>query len=134
MQEGINALLSKETSDVLVGLAPAGTCNDFAFALGVKPDPRDIVDVLLHGDERPVDLGRAGTKYFCTIATLGFESTVNRSIRDYVTHSPPRWLPLVFSWRCSAMPWAPTEPGSAVSSCGSPRGAERRTWGAHSSG
>jgi YegS/Rv2252/BmrU family lipid kinase len=92
IQEGINAVLSEAVPDVVVGLAPAGTCNDFAFALGVKPVPTQIVDVLLYGVAKPVDLGRAGNRYFCTIATLGFESAVNRCLRDYVTRSPSRWL------------------------------------------
>ena len=92
IQEGVNAILSLPVSEVVVGLAPAGTCNDFAISLGMKPSPREIVNVLLHGEVRAVDLGLAGKKYFCTIATLGFESTLNQILRHYVTRSPRRWM------------------------------------------
>ena len=92
MNEGINAVLSDEAADVMLGLAPAGTCNDFSHALGISTDPAQIVDVLLNGEVGTLDAARAGERYFCSIATLGFESVVNRMVRDRWTRSPPRWL------------------------------------------
>lgn len=60
-----------------LGLAPAGRCNDFARALGVDRQPEAIVDVLSNGVARPIDLGRANGRYFCTVATLGADAEVS---------------------------------------------------------
>jgi diacylglycerol kinase (ATP) len=92
IQGMVNSVLSEVPGDAVVGLAPAGTCNDFAFALGVTSDPEQIVEVLLHGVARPIDLGMAGDRYFCSIATVGFESSLNRYLRDHASRSPSRCL------------------------------------------
>lgn len=92
IQEIVNTVMSESAREAVVGLAPAGTCNDFAFALGVKPDPAQIVDTLLRGQVRAIDLGLAGNRYFCTIATVGLESTVNRYLKKLATSSPSRWM------------------------------------------
>ncbi|RME36949.1 MAG: diacylglycerol kinase family lipid kinase, partial [Planctomycetota bacterium] len=64
----------------LMGLAPAGRCNDFARALNVPSDPQRIAAVLMKGDAAPVDLGRIGTRCFCTVATLGVDAEVSRFV------------------------------------------------------
>ena len=92
IQEAINAVMAQPTSQLLLGLAPAGTCNDFAHGLALSPAPEEIVNVLLNGVPHAIDLGLAGEKHFCTIATVGLESTVNRFLRDHKTYSPRRWL------------------------------------------
>lgn len=77
----------------LLGVAPAGRCNDFATVLGIPRDPEAIADTLLEGATRPIDLGRvtptAGPRpstdrrsapagrYFCTVATLGVDAQVS---------------------------------------------------------
>ena len=60
-----------------LGLAPAGRCNDFARALGVKPDPAMIADTLALAEPTPIDLGRVNERYFCTVATLGVDAEVS---------------------------------------------------------
>jgi len=61
----------------LVGIAPAGRCNDFARALGISADPIVIAGAVAGGVACPVDLGRAGGRYFCTVATLGVDAEVS---------------------------------------------------------
>ncbi|MFF5637009.1 diacylglycerol/lipid kinase family protein [Streptomyces sp. NPDC012825] len=42
-------------TDTLFGLVPAGRGNDFARALGLPADTRELARTLLHGEPRPVD-------------------------------------------------------------------------------
>ncbi|MGD2110432.1 MAG: diacylglycerol kinase family lipid kinase [Phycisphaerae bacterium] len=60
----------------VMGLAPAGRCNDFARALGISKKPEAIVDTLLSGSSGRVDLGRVNERYFCTVATVGIDAEV----------------------------------------------------------
>lgn len=94
IQRCVDSVLSTGL-DVTIGLAPAGTCNDFSHALGVRTDPEAIVDVLLNGVERQLDVGLAGQNHFCTIAAVGLEATVSRYLRNNITDSPSRWLFIV---------------------------------------
>ena len=64
-----------------LGLIPAGTANDFARAFRIPRRPAGAVRVLLRGRPSPVDLGRAGGKYFCTVASFGFDAAVNHAVR-----------------------------------------------------
>ena len=80
-QEVANALASLtpllgEACPVM-GLAPAGRCNDFARALGISANPAAIADVLSGGRPCPVDLGRVNDRYFCTVATIGVDAEVS---------------------------------------------------------
>ena len=61
----------------VLGLAPAGRCNDFARAFGIPTDPEVIADVLLNGRTLPSDLGRVNGRYFCTVATAGVDAEVS---------------------------------------------------------
>ncbi|MFY0406584.1 diacylglycerol/lipid kinase family protein [Solicola sp. PLA-1-18] len=45
-----------ETRDVVLGLVPLGTGNDFARTVGVVPDPEAAAQQLLAAEERDVDL------------------------------------------------------------------------------
>ncbi len=77
---------------VIMGVAPAGRCNDFARGLGITATPAGIVDVLANGAPTPVDLGRVcalpstsatgGGRYFCTVAALGFDAAVSRFVNE----------------------------------------------------
>lgn len=81
IQEVANALaLLKDSmgdSCPTLGLAPAGRCNDFARAMGIRRDPDAVAGALLHGTARPIDLGRVNDRYFCTVATLGVDAEVS---------------------------------------------------------
>ncbi len=82
MQEVANAVARARPDRAIMGLAPSGRCNDFARALGVDTMPEHIVDLLTDADARPVDLGRIGDRYFCTIAATGFDAAVSRFVND----------------------------------------------------
>lgn len=80
MQEVAHALASATSSlgDAcpVMGLAPAGRCNDFSRALGVSTNPSVIVDVITRGRTQAVDLGRVNDRCFCTVATVGVDAEV----------------------------------------------------------
>lgn len=75
-----------------LGILPGGRCNDLARALGIfrKDTPADLAAMLLNGPTRKIDLGLCRPKdpaeppkYFCTVATLGFDSAVTRFVRHH---------------------------------------------------
>lgn len=65
-------------TDVPFGIIPAGSGNDFARSLGIPlRDPAAAADVVIAGQERKVDLGRAGGQWFGGVVAAGFDSRVN---------------------------------------------------------
>jgi YegS/Rv2252/BmrU family lipid kinase len=46
----------QELGDVVLGLIPLGTGNDFARGAGIPLDPEDAARIVVKGDVRPVDL------------------------------------------------------------------------------
>jgi diacylglycerol kinase (ATP) len=79
VHEVVNALVGAE---VVVGLVPCGRGNDFARALRVPNSVSGIVDTLVNGTERVIDLGRIGERYFCTVASLGFDTVVAKTVYE----------------------------------------------------
>ena len=69
-------------SHTALGLLPCGTCNDLARALAVPLRVEAAIDNLLCGEVRTIDLGRAGDRFFATIAAFGFDAEVNRRMES----------------------------------------------------
>lgn len=66
-----------------LGVIPAGTGNDVARALDIpRDDPLAATDVVIGGNERTIDLGRIGSKYFVTVLAAGFDAIVNERAND----------------------------------------------------
>lgn len=82
IHEVVNALAHVDHPHVTLGVAPAGRCNDFAKALGINTAPDHVAQTLGSGQRLPMDLGRAGNRFFCTIAALGFDAAVTRFVND----------------------------------------------------
>lgn len=79
VQEIVNAVAGSGAK-VIVGLAPAGRCNDFGRALNIRGDHDTIADALLHGTPSPVDLGRINGRFFCTVATAGVDAEISEFV------------------------------------------------------
>ena len=79
VHEVVNGLAN---SDAVLGVVPCGRGNDLARALGVSRDVKDVVNTLVHGVERAIDLGKAGDRFFATVATLGFDTAVAQRMRS----------------------------------------------------
>lgn len=65
-----------EKDDVIMGICPFGTGNDFAGTLGLSPDPAVIIDTILSGTPTPTDMGYAGDRPFINIMGAGFDVDV----------------------------------------------------------
>lgn len=74
LSEVASALYDKD--DVIMGLCPFGTGNDFARALRMPDDPEDVCRVLTGGVPRRVDIGAANGKPFVNVGGMGFDVDV----------------------------------------------------------
>lgn len=79
VHEVVNGLAN---SDAVLGVVPCGRGNDLARALGLPRDVKDVVNTLVHGVERAIDLGKVGDRFFATVASLGFDTAVAQRARS----------------------------------------------------
>ena len=79
VHEVVNGLAN---SDAILGVVPCGRGNDLARALGLSRDVEDVVNTLVHGVDRTIDLGRVGDRFFATVASLGFDTAVAQRMRS----------------------------------------------------
>jgi YegS/Rv2252/BmrU family lipid kinase len=73
----IQALAGQTTA---LGVLPLGTVNVWAHEMGIPRTAVGAADVLLQGERRRVDLGRAGSRYFLLMAGIGFDAEVARRV------------------------------------------------------
>jgi diacylglycerol kinase (ATP) len=78
IHEVVNGLVvSRPATDaVTLGIIPLGRANDLARTLNISRDLSSIIETLLSGSVRTIDLGKAAERYFITVATLGFDTAV----------------------------------------------------------
>ena len=79
VHEVINGLAN---SDAVLGVVPCGRGNDLARALGLSRDVKDVVNTLVHGVDRAIDLGKVSDRFFATVASLGFDTAVAQRMRS----------------------------------------------------
>ncbi len=78
LNEVINGLARSETT---VGIIPTGTVNLWARELGIKrKQPVAAVEQAVTGERRRVDLGRAGDRYFLSMASYGIDAAVTAGV------------------------------------------------------
>jgi YegS/Rv2252/BmrU family lipid kinase len=81
----IDTLVADEAR-VDLGILPAGTANLLAGALDIPTDLADAVDVALHGDPRPIDVGLINGEAFAVMAGTGFDALMIRDADDGAKH------------------------------------------------
>ncbi len=79
VHEVVNGLAN---SDAVLGVVPCGRGNDLARALGLSKDLKDVVNTLVHGVDRAIDLGKVGDRFFATVATFGFDTAVAQRMQN----------------------------------------------------
>ncbi len=88
VHEVVNGLAN---SDAVLGIVPCGRGNDLARALDLPKDVNRVVNTLVHGADRAIDLGKMnccrngtplGDRFFATIASLGFDTAVAQRTRS----------------------------------------------------
>jgi YegS/Rv2252/BmrU family lipid kinase len=75
-------------SEADLAIVPAGTANLLASNLGLPKELEEAVDVGLHGERRPIDLGKMNGEHFAVMAGAGFDARLiggaKRSMKDRV--------------------------------------------------
>jgi YegS/Rv2252/BmrU family lipid kinase len=69
-------------TDLLLGLLPTGTANNFARANRIPLDLKGSVAVLAKGRVKKVDLGHINETYFTNAVSIGVTSAIHRSSPD----------------------------------------------------
>ncbi|GIO98296.1 diacylglycerol kinase [Paenibacillus lautus] len=70
LNEVINGMAGRDNLPPL-GIFPLGTTNDFARALGISKNWEEYCDLVIRGETRPIDVGKANERYFINIAGGG---------------------------------------------------------------
>ncbi|QQK07116.1 diacylglycerol/lipid kinase family protein [Miniphocaeibacter halophilus] len=70
VNEVINAL-AKVNSTMKLGVFPIGTVNDFASYIEITDSPKELVELIVKGTTKKIDVGLAGEKYFVNVAAGG---------------------------------------------------------------
>ncbi len=73
--------------DVVLGLLPLGTANDFARTLGIPQDIVGACETIAKGKVVDVDLGLAGENYYVNVASVGLGVEATRALSPWVKRS-----------------------------------------------
>ncbi len=89
----------------VIGILPLGTLNRFAQALHIPLDIEDAIQVLIHGDQRRVDVGEAGGQIFLNTCVLGLYPELARR-REERRSRHRRWPKLIrWLWDTLTATW-----------------------------
>ena len=77
VNEVINGILTSGcTQPPPVGIVPCGSSNDFSKSLGIPQQLHQACRTIINGKTKYVDIGRAGTHYFCVASSLGLLTNI----------------------------------------------------------
>jgi len=79
VHEGVNGLAALKRPPV-VGILPAGTCNDFSRALGLPQQLDKAAEAVLAGRLREVDIGKANGRYFSNFYGIGLITDTSENV------------------------------------------------------
>ncbi len=71
------------TEGLVLGILPFGTGNDFASAIRIPTDPVKAAELILDGEARNCDLGKANGRIFTNVCGLGFDVDVLRNTEKH---------------------------------------------------
>lgn len=94
----VNCMKAREL-DLVIGIIPAGTANDFAHALGLSARPLRAAEQLVSGVVRRVDCGRVNGRYFVNIFSFGLFTTTSQHTPDIRKHLFGRFAYLTEGWK-----------------------------------
>lgn len=90
--EVANGLLLSNNPDVIMGMVPIGTGNDFASMFDTPADLTALSQRFREGKSRLIDVGRVNDRYFVNIVGVGFDALA--SIESLKIQSLLSGLPL----------------------------------------
>jgi len=70
--------------EVVLGLLPLGTANDFARTLGIPDDVQGACETIAKGKVVDVDLGLAGSNYYVNVASAGLSVGVTQALSPWM--------------------------------------------------
>ena len=68
--------------NVILGILPMGTANNFARGVGLPLGVKDAIEVIAEGQPARVDLGKLNNNYFSNAVSLGLSAAIHRASRD----------------------------------------------------
>ncbi len=93
INEVINGLVGSRTA---LAPLPLGTMNVWARELRLPLQPRAAAAAILDWEPHPIDLGRAGNRYFLLMAGIGFDAAITAGVRPAEKR---RFGALAYVWR-----------------------------------
>jgi diacylglycerol kinase (ATP) len=69
-------------TDATLAVMPSGTANLFASALGLPTDPAEVVDLVVGGTTRVLDMGRCNDLRFNVMSGTGFDAAMMEAVDD----------------------------------------------------
>lgn len=81
VRRAIDTIISRKL-DASIAILPAGTANLLATNLDIPIDLRAAVEIAVHGDARPLDVGQMNGSYFAVMAGAGFDALMIRDAED----------------------------------------------------
>lgn len=78
--------MKRKGLDIVVGVIPSGTANDFAGALGMSKDPLEAALQIARGGVERVDCGRVNGLYYINIFSFGIFTTTSQRTPDERKH------------------------------------------------
>lgn len=83
--EVVNGLVG---SNMLLGVLPAGTGNDFARAIGIPANVKEALKSIVKKKIKLIDVGKLGDVFFTNVASVGFDAEIVRDIIKYKKFIP----------------------------------------------
>ena len=80
----IDTIVADELDHVSLGVLPAGTANLLAKNLDIPTDLEGALDVALHGEPRPIDVGVMNGEHFAVMGGTGFDALMIKDADDEV--------------------------------------------------
>ena len=78
VNEVVNGLADTKTA---LAALPVGTVNVWVREIGMPLQPRAAAEAILQAQARPIDLGRAGDRYFLLMCGVGLDAAVTAEVR-----------------------------------------------------
>ncbi|QSE97979.1 diacylglycerol/lipid kinase family protein [Fulvivirga lutea] len=86
LHEAINGIIKNYTSEVVLGLLPFGTANDFIKSLSTPTNLADLFEAISKDKHQLLDIGKieheGGVKYFLNIADIGIGAEVVKRVNS----------------------------------------------------
>jgi len=79
VRRSIDTIVGEGFDHVSLGILPAGTANLLAKNLNIPVDLEAAVEIALHGEPSPIDVGMMNGEYFAVMGGTGFDA---RMIKD----------------------------------------------------